>query len=133
MTVRIANTEMAGPRGLPQECVVCRNQDPNVLHIDFDAEADRGWYGDDPSTEVMLENIIICMNCVQEAMQAAGLRDSLEMRQEITDLKHKLDTARKSREKAERYADNLESAFDNRPQKIQLDGRKKPRERQEVA
>ena len=133
MTVKIANKTMAGPRELPQECVICRNQDPTMVHIDFDAEADRGWYGDDPSTEVMLENIIICMNCMQEGMAAAGLRDSLEMKAEITDLKRKLDIKSKMLDKAQRSADNLESAFDTRPQKIELDGRKKPRKELEVA
>jgi hypothetical protein len=116
MTVKLA-TEFVSPqeRGLPQECVACRNQQPDLAHIDFDAEADRGWYGDDPSTQITLENVIICATCVKEGAHLLGMSDEGAKDDRIADLERKLAEMERRHKEAQTYADKLEEALPHRP------------------
>jgi hypothetical protein len=57
-----------------------------------------------------------------------GMVDSAERDAEIATLKADNDRLKREARQAQTYADNLESAFDHRPQPIKLDHRRKPRQ-----
>lgn len=113
--------------GLPQRCSACFNQQPGIRHVDFDAACDRG-YGNDEAIKVDYDDLILCENCVKEGLQVLGIEDSKALKAENENLKRKLNVERKRREQAQRYADTMEDAISHRPEPVNIDHRKKPRQ-----
>jgi hypothetical protein len=114
----------------PIYCSACFNAQ-QVRHIDFDAACDRG-YGNDESIKVVMDDLILCENCVKAGAELLGMTFENDKDILIDTLGRKLAVEEKRREKAERYADTLEDAISQKD--IQIDHRKKPRQaREEVA
>ena len=108
----------------PIYCSSCFNSQ-DVRHVDFDAACDRG-YGTGP-LPVAMDDLVLCENCVKEAGRLVGMEDTEITARRIETLERQLDSERKIRRQAEKYADAMELAMDNRPQPVPLDHRKKPR------
>jgi len=110
----------------PIYCSACFNQQ-HVRHIDFDAACDRG-YGNEESVKIVMDDLILCENCVKEGAKLLGMRDAGETEATLSVLETENLELRKRTEKAERYAETMEDALAQKS--IRLDHRKKPRERQ---
>ncbi len=108
-------------------CSACGNQE-SVRHIDFDSACDRG-YGNAEGVQIALDDLILCERCIKNGAEILGIEDSSVLKAELDETRSKLEIEQKAREKAEKYADRLEEAFDERPAQIKLDHRKRPRER----
>lgn len=114
------------PANLPQYCSACFGQDSKIRHIDFNAACDRGWYGQDPGTHIAMDDLILCEKCVKEAANLLGMVDPDVDR--IGELERKLDISEREKRQAQNYADTMEEALSKRPEKVQIDHRKKPRQ-----
>lgn len=119
-------------------CSVCGNQDTSKRHVDFDAAIDQGFYGDDLARKrygdeaaipVSHEDILVCESCVKEAGNLVGMTDDVNLLAELASLKVRLEAAERDAVKAQQYADRLEDAFEHRAQPIEIDHRRKPRQR----
>ena len=128
MTTRIANEIRAAET--PIYCAGCMNQQPELQHVDFDAACDRG-YGEGP-LPVTMDDLILCENCVREGARLIGMEDTSLTAAHVRNLEAKADTLEKRLKQAERYADAMEMALDERPEKVHLDHRKKPRKQIEM-
>ena len=126
MTVRLINDISETTR--ITFCSACGNQE-SVRHVDFDAACDRG-YGKAEGVQVALDDLILCEGCIQRGAAILGIEDSRSLAAEVDEWKAKFDVEQKAREKAERYIDTLEEAFDQRSAPVKIDHRKRPRERQ---
>lgn len=99
--------------GLPQYCAACRNQDSAVRHVDFDAAVDRG-YGDGP-VPVSMDDLIICERCLREAALLVDMVDGEELKAELDRMEKRLAAEKYRADSNEKYAGQLEDAFDARP------------------
>lgn len=99
---------------VPIYCASCMNQDPQKRHVDMDAAVDRG-YGDSGAVQVTMDDLQVCETCVATAARLIGYVDSSEQADRISNLERRLKSEQMARIKAERYADDLETALDNRP------------------
>lgn len=124
MTATMAET-IVKPTGVPQYCSSCFRQDSRIQHIDFNSACDRGWYGGDAATEVAMDDLILCENCVREGANLLGM--ILPDSDRTADLERKLDIAEKKAKQAQNYADTMEEALNKRPVPVAIDHRKKPR------
>ena len=124
-TLRIADD--IRPVGLPVYCSACFAQDPSKTHIDFDANSDRGYGQRDDGQTVVMDDLIICEDCIRRAGEMVGMERSEVRDRELSDLRVRADKAEREAKQAQRYADNLEDAFTNRPTPIHIDHRKRPR------
>lgn len=113
MTVRIANE--IRPASLPIYCSACRAQNPGNRHIDFDAAVDRG-YGDGDNP-ISMDDLILCEECVRTAARQLDMVDRSELAQ-VESLERRLRNEVYRADQAEKYAESLELAFENRPQQI---------------
>ena len=120
---RLANDIREADR--PIHCSACFNSQ-DLRHIDFDAACDRG-YANEEAVQVVMDDLIICENCVRAGARLLGMEDEAVNADRIADLERKLDVKEKLYKQASTYADNLEDAFEKRPTPIQIDHRKKPR------
>jgi hypothetical protein len=68
--------------GLPIQCSSCAGQDSGARHIDFEAECDRGWYGSDPGTHIVMDDLILREHCIKEAATLLGWGDEETLRAE---------------------------------------------------
>jgi hypothetical protein len=126
MTVRLINEISETTR--ITFCSACGNQE-SVRHVDFDAACDRG-YGKAEGVQIALDDLILCEGCLKRGATILGIEDSTFLKADNEELKQKLDIETRGREKAERYIDTLEEAFDQRSAPVKIDHRKRPRERQ---
>ncbi len=110
----------------PIRCSACFNQQPNLRHVDMDSACDRG-YGNQEAVEVVMDDLILCENCVTEAGLLIGMMDATALDEEVARLQKGLDLAEAEKKQAQRYADTLEDAISQRPEAIKIDHRKKPR------
>jgi hypothetical protein len=118
--------------GKPIHCSACFNSQ-DIRHIDFDAACDRG-YANEEAVQVVMDDLILCENCVRAGARLLGMEDEGVNTERISDLERKLEIKDKLYKQASTYADNLEDAFESRPMPIQIDHRKKPRKQlEEVA
>lgn len=124
MTATLAES-VVKPTGVPQYCSCCFRQDATLQHVDFNSACDRGWYGGDAATEVAMDDLILCENCVREGAGILGMVNPDTDR--IAELERKLDIEEKLRKQAQNYADTMEEALSKRPEKVHIDHRKKPR------
>lgn len=125
MSTRLANE--IRETGTPIYCSACFNQDPSRRHVDFDAASDRG-YGNAEATKVVMDDLILCEECLRRGAELVGMADAAESQAKIDSLEAKLASERRENQKLQRYAENLELAFDARPQPVRIDHRKRPRE-----
>lgn len=115
----------------PIYCSACFNSQ-EIRHVDFDAACDRG-YGNQEAIAIALDDLILCENCVKTAAAILGIEDSRQLKAELGDYERKNDVLEKRLRQAQRYADTMEEALGARPEKVQIDHRKKPRQlREEV-
>lgn len=126
---RLANTIREADR--PIHCSACFNSQ-DIRHVDFDAACDRG-YANDEAVQVVMDDLIICENCVREGARLLGMTDETELHNRLTDLEQKLDVERKARRQAQNYADTLEDAVGKRPDPVRIDHRRRPRKQIETA
>jgi len=117
----------------PVYCSACWCADPDKRHVDFAADNDQG-YGPEGS-KVTYDNLQICETCMKAGAQLLGMVDSSERDRDIADKEVKIDRLARELRQARTFADNLESAFENRPDHgpIHIDHRRKPRKQFEVA
>jgi hypothetical protein len=115
----------------PIYCSACFNSQ-DVRHVDFDAACDRG-YANQEAVQIVMDDLILCENCVREGARLLGMTDDAELHQRVTDLESKLDTERKLRRQAQNYADTMEDALGKRPDPVHIDHRRKPRKQIEAA
>lgn len=115
MTVRLANE--IRPTHMPVYCSACRDQNPNLAHIDFDAGCDRG-YGHPAEGfkfGVRMDFLILCENCIKIAAAKLGMIEADAWKNERESLSTRLSAAEKRADDAELYAENLEGALRLRP------------------
>lgn len=109
-------------------CSACWCQYPEKRHVDYNADNDQG-YGDDPAHKVPFDNLQLCETCMKEGAQLVGMVDGAERERDINEKDVKIDRLERELRQARTYYDNLESAFEARPQgAIRVDHRKKPRQ-----
>jgi hypothetical protein len=108
------------PAELPVYCSACFNQDPSRKHIDFDASNDRGWYGENPATQVVMDDLILCENCINEASRLLGWMPVSEVQDKLSSLERRLDDERKRADKATEYSDRMEQALQHRPESLKV-------------
>lgn len=131
MTVRLANE--IRETTTPVRCSGCFNQQPHLRHVDFDAACDRG-YGNDEGVKINMDDLILCENCVREGAEKLGIKDSRQLAAKVETLEKRLDVSEKRRVQAEKWAGTMEDAISHRPEKPQIDHRKRPRKQlEEVA
>lgn len=124
MTVALAENHIK-PSNLPQYCSACFGQDSTLRHIDFGAACDRGFYGNDPATHITMDDLVLCENCLRSGANLLGMVD--EDQQKISMLEARLDLRERELKQARSYSETMEDALSKRPEKIQIDHRKKPR------
>ena len=124
MTVRLTNEISETSRTI--YCSACGNQEQSKRHVDFDAACDRG-YGNAEAVQIAYDDLVLCENCVREAMTNLGIEDSAFLKAENEDLVRKLDVERKRRVQAQRYSDTMEEALQHRAEPVKIDHRRKPR------
>jgi hypothetical protein len=115
----------------PIYCAACFNQQQDLRHVDFDAASDRG-YGESEGLSISMDDIIMCENCVKVGAEQVGMTDDATLKAELAAAKDRADAAEKDAEKQAEYASRLETLFDKRPQPIEIDHRRKPRQRVSV-
>jgi hypothetical protein len=117
----------------PVYCSACWCADPEKRHVDYAADNDQG-YGPEGST-VTYDNLQICETCMKAGGQLVGMVDSADRDRDIADKEVKIDQLERELRQARTFTDNLESAFENRPEHgpIRIDHRRKPRKQFEVA
>jgi hypothetical protein len=115
----------------PIYCSACFNSQP-VRHVDFDAACDRG-YGNEEATKISFDDLIICENCFIEGLQILGIEDSRDLKARVIKLSQRLQIEERLRKQAQNYADTMEEALQRRPEQVEIDHRKKPRQIREPA
>ncbi len=113
----------------PIYCSACFNSQA-IRHVDFDAACDRG-YANEEAVKVVMDDLIICENCVREGAEILGMQDNTLLTAEVQELRAKLATKDKLLAQQERYSSTMESLLQQRGQDV--DHRKKPRKLEEVA
>ncbi len=113
----------------PPYCVVCFNQQPELRHIDMDAQTDRGWT-DIAGQKISLDNIVICENCAREAGHLIDMTSDEDIKRKLREKEAESEKWKREAKKAQDWSDRLEEAFDHRPTPIKIDHRLKPRERE---
>ncbi len=121
MTVKLAN--------MPIYCAGCHGQNPQLRHVDFDSALDRG-YGKPETVQITYDEAVFCENCIKPGAELLGMIDGPEWQREKARLERERDMAFNLRDKAERYSATLEDAVTQRG--IQIDRRRKPKEREPV-
>lgn len=118
----------------PAYCSACWCADPTGTYVDFAADNDQG-YGDDPNNKIPYDNLQLCANCIKHGAGLVGMVDGAETEQHIREQDVKIDRLERERRQAQTYADNLESAFEHRPEHgpVRIDHRQKPRQLKEPA
>ena len=111
----------------PVYCSACWCAKPEKRHVDYAADNDQG-YGPEGS-KVTYDNLQICEDCMKAGATVVGMVDGEERELEIQEKDIKIDRLERELRQARTYADNLESAFENRPEHgpIHIDHRRKPR------
>src|SRR5258708_470932 len=116
-------------------CAACFCQHPKLDHVDFDTELDRGYYAEHTDNPVPLDEMIVCESCLKAAAKLVDMVDRRPFEIGIKDKEIRIDKLERELRQARTFADNLESAFETRPQHgpIKLDHRKLPRQVKETA
>ncbi len=123
MTVKIAENIIQLTQ-TPVRCSSCFNQNTSIRHIDMDAACDRG-YGNDEAVKIVYDDLVLCENCVKEAATLINLVPKDD--QTISRLESELHIEKAKRQQAEKWAGTMEDALAARPEKVEIDHRKKPR------
>ena len=112
----------------PVYCSACWCAYPEKRHVDYAADNDQG-YGPEGS-KVTYDNLQICEDCMKAGAQLVGMVDCAERDKDISDKEVRIDRLERELRQARTFADNLESAFESRPEHgpILIDHRKKPRD-----
>lgn len=113
----------------PVYCSACWCANTEKRHVDFNADNDQG-YGNATDTQIAFDNLQICEDCMKAGAQLVGMVDASETERELASLKVERDRLSRELRQARTFADNLESAFEHRPEHgpIRIDHRKKPRQ-----
>lgn len=95
-------------------CSACFNQHfDGTRYVDFDAANDRGF-----SNGIALDDLILCEQCVKRAAIEVGYGDMAEAEVRLKDLDLAFEREKYRADQLEKYAGELELAFDQRPEKI---------------
>ncbi len=119
------------PANLPQYCSACFGQDSSIRHLDFNASCDRGWYGQDPATNIAMDDLIICENCWKAGAPILDYAPKSDYEERISSLEADNDRKERELKQARNYADTMEEALEKRRDKVHIDHRKKPRQLKE--
>jgi hypothetical protein len=113
----------------PVYCSACWCSFPDKRHVDYSCDNDQG-YGDDPNNKVPYDNLQLCEDCMKHGAQLVGMVDGSEREALVHDQELTIDRLKRELRQSQTFADNLESAFEHRPEHgpIRIDHRKKPRE-----
>lgn len=124
MTVKIA-PNVIQLTNTPVRCSSCFNQDTALRHIDMDAACDRG-YGDEAAVKVAYDDLVLCENCVKEAATLINMVPKDD--RTIERLESQVSVWERKARQSEKWATTMEEALAARPEKVQIDHHKKPRQ-----
>jgi hypothetical protein len=111
----------------PPHCSSCFQAKPQVTHVDFGAFYDGPAIGEGVTMHV-IDDLIICRDCLERAGTLIGLGDIVEVRDELRHAESENDNLMETVRRLKAHVESLEQVRDNRPDEI-LDPPKRHRKR----
>lgn len=115
---------MADPKlveQLPEKnphCSVCHGQYGDRRHVDFNVAYDGPVINEEDNIRVVIDDLIICEECLKEGAAVIGLKDPDEVAEYAEQLEKRLDEAVERIRGLERHNEDLRAAVSSKPEKV---------------
>jgi hypothetical protein len=103
----------------PAVCSACHNSQPELRHVDFDAEYDGPVIGGGPEARgIAVDDLILCERCIRDAGRLVGLEPIGDTAATIEALQSQLLAAGDWNSQLGKYVWSLQEALASRPDSL---------------